>query len=348
MSNLSEMLNPDAQQPQPEHDQDQDQDQKPQLQQTDDSPSDQRKQSLPSTAHIQSPEQHHVSLPQYTPPSNRSSPPQAQDAVQALNTFSASTAPPPSEWNGHTATEGSPTRESRITSRSPEQKRASLVVSTGDAAFTLPSLQNVTSAVSAHELSPTSARAAQTDLKSQDDGSDQARTHAEPAASMPSLVEPSDATKADAGHLSPAHIKQEALTVPTSPIDARRPSLQINDMEPSKAISTLKRENSARHQSPLRESSVPMPSTEDKLRRRLRRRRGASSIPPAPIHPHPACQKRLSKRAAARVLRSTHPQLHRIARALWIRQATTKKRREAHLSVTISTVSAADLTLVLS
>jgi COMPASS component SPP1 len=265
MSNLSEMLNPDAQQPQPEHDQDQDQDQKPQLQQTDDSPSDQRKQSLPSTAHIQSPEQHHVSLPQYTPPSNRSSPPQAQDAVQALNTFSASTAPPPSEWNCHTAAEGSPTRESRITSRSPEQKRASLVVSTGDAAFTLPSLQNVTSAVSAHELSPTSARAAQTDLKSQDDGSDQARTHAEPAASMPSLVEPSDATKADAGHLSPAHIKQEALTVPTSPIDARRPSLQINDMEPSKAISTLKRENSARHQSPLRESSVPMPSTEDNI-----------------------------------------------------------------------------------
>jgi COMPASS component SPP1 len=51
--------------------------------------------------------------------------------------------------------------------------------------------------------------------------------------------------------------------VPTSPIDARRPSIQLSDMEPSKAISTLKRENSARHQSPLRESSVPMPSTED-------------------------------------------------------------------------------------
>jgi COMPASS component SPP1 len=53
--------------------------------------------------------------------------------------------------------------------------------------------------------------------------------------------------------------------VPTSPIDARRPSIQLSDMEPSKAISTLKRENSARHQSPLRESSVPMPSTEDNL-----------------------------------------------------------------------------------
>jgi COMPASS component SPP1 len=152
------------------------------------------------------------------------------------------------------------------------------VVSTGDAAFTLPSLQNVTSTVdgerrrpslvSTHDLSPTSTRAAQTGSIAQDDGGDQARTHAESAASqahIPSLVEPSDAMKSDAGDLSPAHIKQESLTVPASPIDGRRPSIQFNDMEPSKAISTLKRENSARHQSPLRESSVPMPSTEDVL-----------------------------------------------------------------------------------
>lgn len=75
--------------------------------------------------------------------------------------------------------------------------------------------------------------------------------------------------KEEAGDLSPAHIKQESLatTQPTSPLDARRPSIQVNDMEPSasKAVSSLKRENSARHQSPLRESSVPMPSTEDVL-----------------------------------------------------------------------------------
>jgi len=94
------------------------------------------------------------------------------------------------------------------------------------------------------------------------------KAHAESSTSqvpVPSLVEPSASIKESAGDLSPAHIKQENLAAPqpASPIDARRPSLQTSDMEPSKAISSLKRENSARHQSPLRESSVPMPSTED-------------------------------------------------------------------------------------
>jgi len=145
-------------------------------------------------------------------------------------------------------------------------------VAQGDAAFTLPSLQNVTSTMDAHarrpsavstsELSPSHATQLSTGPMSQD-GGDQASTHAASQAHIPSLVEPSDATKRDSGDLSPAHIKQESLTVPASPVDARRPSMQLNDMEPSKAISTLKRENSARHQSPLRESSVPMPSTED-------------------------------------------------------------------------------------
>lgn len=257
MSSLSSLLNPDAKQQQ-QHQPERDQEQEQQLPQANNSPSHQRNPS------IHSPEQHHVSLPQYTPPPNRSSPPQAQDAAKALNTFSASTAPPPSEWNGHTAAESSPTREKyHAASRSPEQRKPSLV-SPGDAAFTLPSLQNMTSTVD------DSAHAAQlsTGSLAQGDGGDQADTHADAAASqakVPPLVEPSDAVKADAGDLSPAHIKQESLTVPTSPIDARRPSIQVNDKEPSKAISTLKRENSARHQSPLRESSVPMPSTEDVL-----------------------------------------------------------------------------------
>ena len=84
------------------------------------------------------------------------------------------------------------------------------------------------------------------------------------------------------------------------------------------------------------------------LREKLRRRRDASSSPPDPTHPHPACPRRLSKQAAARVLQSTHPRLPRIARAPSIRMTTTRKRRKAHLSVMISTVSAADRTLVLS
>jgi COMPASS component SPP1 len=282
------------------------------------SPSDQRKPSLPSIAHVQSPEQHHVVLPHYTPPANRSSPPQAQDAIQALTALSASTAPIPTHWNGHTApvdvqqarresldrrpgSAHSPTIELpppppidaqrklssptldqyHVASRSPEQTRPS-IVPPGNAAFTLPPLQNISSpvdgqmrrpsAVSTHDLSPASARATQMFPGSPADADEsfKASAHAESSTSqapVPSLVEPSNASKEDTGDLSPAHIKQEALAVPhtSSSIDARRSSLQINDMEPSKAISSLKRENSARHQSPLRESSVPMPSTEDVL-----------------------------------------------------------------------------------
>jgi COMPASS component SPP1 len=120
------------------------------------------------------------------------------------------------------------------------------------------------------ELSPSSARATQISAGSLATAteSDKVNTHAESSTSqapVPSLVEPSASIKESADDLSPAHIKQENLAAPqpASPIDARRPSLQTSDMEPSKAISSLKRENSARHQSPLRESSVPMPSTED-------------------------------------------------------------------------------------
>jgi COMPASS component SPP1 len=284
-------------------------------QQPDRSPSDQRKPSLPSIAHVQSPEQH-VSLPQYTPPPTRSSPPQAQDAVQALKSPSASTAPPLTQWEEYTASGNeqqarkesiggrpgssysttlelppppplgaerkmsSPTLEQyHVASRSPEQRRPS-VVSSGDAALTLPPLQNLSSsidglvrqpsAVSAHDMSPTSARTTQIPMGSPTGSDEKAEVSARAELSksqgpVPSLVEPSGTKTEGTGELSPTRIKQEALSVPqpASPIEARRPSLQINDMEPSKAVSTLKRENSARHQSPLRESSVPMPSTED-------------------------------------------------------------------------------------
>jgi COMPASS component SPP1 len=291
------------------------QDEAAQRQQSDRSPSDQRKPSLPSLNTIQSPEQHHVSLPQYTPPPNRSSPPQAQDAIQALTKLSSSNAPPPAQRGDNRAPEdgrrrgsndrrpgsaphsatvelppatlldtqrkiGSPTLDQyHVASRSPDQRRASLV-SPSNAAFTLPPLQNVTSPidgqmrrpsfVGTQELSPTSARATQMSIGSAATAteSDKVNAHAESStshATVPSLVEPSISIKESVGDLSPAHIKQENLAAPqpASPIDARRPSLQTSDMEPSKAISSLKRENSARHQSPLRESSVPMPSTED-------------------------------------------------------------------------------------
>jgi len=255
------------------------QDEAAQRQQSDRSPSDQRKPSLPSISTLHSPEQHHVSLPQYTPPPNRSSPTQAQDVTQGLTKLSASNPPPPPPLDAQRKI-SSPTLEPyRVASRSPEQRRASLV-SPSNAAFTLPPLQSVTSPVDGQmrrpsfvgtqELSPTSARAAQMSTGSAATAveSDKVNAHAESSTSqapVPSLVEPSISIKESAGDLSPAHIKQENLSAPqpASPIDARRPSLQTSDMEPSKAISSLKRENSARHQSPLRESSVPMPSTED-------------------------------------------------------------------------------------
>lgn len=267
------------------------QDEAAQRQQADRSPSDQRKPSLPSISTVHSPEQHHVSLPQYTPPPNRSSPPQAQDAVQALTKLSASNAPPPTQWGDHSAPEDVQRRESHdrrpgsahsttielpppppldaqrnmssptldqyhVASRSPEQRRASLVLPS-NAAFTLPPLQNVTSPIdgqmrrpslgSNHDMSPTSARAAHVPPGSavNADESEKVNAHAEPSTSqapVPSLVEPSTTAKEGADEMSPAHIKQENLSVPqpASPIDARRPSLQTSDMEPSKTISSLK------------------------------------------------------------------------------------------------------------
>ncbi|KAM0719881.1 hypothetical protein Q7P37_004016 [Cladosporium fusiforme] len=310
---LSSLLNPSSANNADTQEQDQDQQQHT-------SPTDQRKDSLPSIPQLQSPEQHHVNLPQYSPPPSshqRSSPPQSQDAVQALTSLSASNAPPPSQWNGHAASAvgrqtrresvdrrpssshnvsielpppppadaqrkmSSPTLDQyHVASRSPEQKRPSLAVP-GDAAFTLPPLQHVTStgedqkrrpsAMSDQQLSPGSTRVpqessgilSQAEYGNNLDPAEQTTSQA----AVGSALEPSTATKEDAGDLSPAHIKQESHTTtqPTSPVDARRPSLQVNDMEPStsKAVNSLKRENSTRHQSPLRESSVPMPSTED-------------------------------------------------------------------------------------
>ncbi|OQO03378.1 hypothetical protein B0A48_11636 [Cryoendolithus antarcticus] len=198
----------------------------------------QRRESQASAqALVASPEQQHVSLPKYTPPPPRQVPP---EQVTALSAFAASSAPPPTEWNGYTAHDAqrelpplptmssgdrkmsSPTLDQyHVASRSPEQHRASLS-SAQSAAFALPPLK--------HVISPPEA-AAETSLPV---------TH--------ETVTPS--------------VKKEVTTPqPSSPIDARRSSLQPTDME-SKAVASLKTEHSARYQSPLRESSTPMPSTE--------------------------------------------------------------------------------------
>ncbi|KAK6431545.1 COMPASS (complex proteins associated with Set1p) component [Oleoguttula sp. CCFEE 5521] len=190
-----------------------------------------------SQALLASPEQQHFSLPKYTPPPPRQGPP---EQVTAISAFAASSALPPTEWNGYTAHDAqrelpplpamssgdrklsSPTLDQyHVASRSPEQHRASLS-SAQSATFALPPLK--------HVISPPEA-AAETSLLVTDE-----------------TVSPS--------------VKKEVTTPqPMSPTDARRSSLHTTDIE-SKAVASLKTELSARYQSPLHESSTPMPSTE--------------------------------------------------------------------------------------
>ncbi|KAK6432428.1 COMPASS (complex proteins associated with Set1p) component [Oleoguttula sp. CCFEE 5521] len=202
------------------------------------STTEQRRESQASAqALVASPEQQHVSLPKYTSPPPRQAP---SEQVTALSAFAASSAPPPTEWNGYTAHDAqrelpplptmssgdrkmsSPTLDQyHVASRSPEQHRAPLS-SVQSAAFALPPLK--------HVISPPEA-AAETSL-------------------------------ADADETVTSSVKKEAVTPqPTSPTDARPSSVHMTDME-SKAVASLKTEHSARYQSPLRESSTPMPSTE--------------------------------------------------------------------------------------
>nr|OQO28872.1 hypothetical protein B0A51_03454 [Rachicladosporium sp. CCFEE 5018] len=198
----------------------------------------QRRESQASAqALVASPEQQHVSLPKYTPPPSRQAPP---DQVTALAAFAGSSAPPPTEWNGYTAHDAqrelpplptmssgdrkmsSPTLDQYHVASRSPEQHRASLSSVQSAAFALPPLK--------HVISPPEA-AAETSLAGTDD------------------------TVA-------LSVKKEVTTPqPSSPTDARRSSLQPADME-SKAVASLKTEHSARYQSPLRESSTPMPSTE--------------------------------------------------------------------------------------
>lgn len=197
-----------------------------------------------------------------------------------MASLSTSPAPPPSQWHGHSAQEGndlertrswesrqggygdakqlpppngdgiarkmsSPTLEQyHVASRSPEQRRQS-IVSPHSADNTLPPIHKVTSNASDHRAQAESTQLSRAQLDARENESHEA-TRAS------NLVADS----------SPAAIKQEATSTPqpSSPTEARRPS----DMEPHtlKAVASLKNEHGLRAQSPLRESSVPVPTTE--------------------------------------------------------------------------------------
>ncbi|KAF2172068.1 hypothetical protein M409DRAFT_17310 [Zasmidium cellare ATCC 36951] len=223
-----------------------------------------------------------------------------QEAAQALASLSESPAPPPQQWNGYSAQDqnglertrswerrpsaygdpiqlpppvagvarktSSPTLDQyHVASRSPEQRRAS-VISPEQSNFTLPPIQNYTQPSDqrheSHAAQPPASNprdiethAAPSSSSGAQDAEAQAYSHGEPAVQLKH-----QSSTAEEGISTPALIKQESAPTPqpSSPTDTRRPS----EMDASvKAVSALKNEHGLR-QSPLRESSVPVPTTE--------------------------------------------------------------------------------------
>ncbi|GAB1743746.1 hypothetical protein NU219Hw_g668t1 [Hortaea werneckii] len=164
--------------------------------------------------------------------------------------------PPPEA--GRPVSSHSPTLEQyQVASRSPEQRRASLVPSAAPASsgVTLPPLQNVQERRSSgpgatgegpHVKAVEDDRAPELHVNAQDppSASDQPSTHT--ASSAPAKREP-DPTP----------------STTSTPMDARRSAQPEGEGQTLKPVASLKSEHSLpRMQSPLRESSVPVPSTE--------------------------------------------------------------------------------------
>ncbi|GAB1730457.1 hypothetical protein NU195Hw_g2053t1 [Hortaea werneckii] len=164
--------------------------------------------------------------------------------------------PPPEA--GRPVSSHSPTLEQyQVASRSPEQRRASLVptAATASSGVTLPPLQNVqeprnsgpgATGEGLHVKEGEGEREPVQHMNAQDSAS---------AADQPSA-------SADAASSAPANPDPEPTPTTSTPIDARR-SAQPEEGQTLKPVASLKSEHSLpRMQSPLRESSVPVPSTE--------------------------------------------------------------------------------------
>ncbi|KAK5135472.1 hypothetical protein LTR08_005260 [Meristemomyces frigidus] len=197
--------------------------------------------------------------------------------------------PPPPPAAARKMSSQSPSLEAyHVVSRSPEQTRG-LIISPVQAGLTLAPLQGFASAQQEQTMgthitqSPVQTYAAFQPAQSHDArgtneasvelsavaGKDLNSTRSELAAlqtkrpspppAMPSYT-PLMAVQSDGAISSPvSNIKQEGIPTPraTTPVDAR-PSTH----ETSKAVASLKNEHGLRTQSPLRESSIPVPSTE--------------------------------------------------------------------------------------
>ncbi|KAK5718174.1 COMPASS (complex proteins associated with Set1p) component [Elasticomyces elasticus] len=186
----------------------------------------------------------------------------AVEAAEALATLAASEAPPPAQYyTSHAATSplelppptpttsttrkpSSPTLEQyQTSSRSPEQQRRPSIISP---ALTLPPLQNFTSPP-IEEGTPSSHHHQQ----QQQPTPETAYTHQQvPSAPM---THPRLPSQLDGTSSSPPP------PTTSSPVTGRRSSVQPTEL---KTVAALKQEHTVSTQSPLRESSVPMPSTE--------------------------------------------------------------------------------------
>ncbi|RMY45972.1 hypothetical protein D0863_15937 [Hortaea werneckii] len=164
--------------------------------------------------------------------------------------------PPPEA--GRPVSSHSPTLEQyQVASRSPEQRRASLVPSAVPASsgVTLPPLQNVQERRSSgpgatgegpHVKEGDDDRAPVLHVNAQDPPTASDQLSADPASSAPAKREPDPAS-----------------TSTSTPMDARRSAQPEGEGQTLKPVASLKSEHSfPRMQSPLRESSVPVPSTE--------------------------------------------------------------------------------------
>ncbi|KAK4508269.1 hypothetical protein PRZ48_002007 [Zasmidium cellare] len=256
--------------------------------------------ALPPVQQVQSPEEQsqRPSSARSNDQQQISHPPSStQEAAQALASLSESPAPPPQQWNGYSAQDqnglertrswerrpsaygdtiqlpppvagvtrktSSPTLDQyHVASRSPEQRRPS-VISPEQSHFTLPPIQNYAQPSDQRHESHASAaiprddgaHATQSSSAGAHDSEAQSYSHVEAAAQLKHQT-----STVEEGTSTPALIKEESVTTPqpSSPVDIRRPS----EMDASvKAVSALKNEHGLR-QSPLRESSVPVPTTE--------------------------------------------------------------------------------------
>ncbi|KAK4961533.1 COMPASS (complex proteins associated with Set1p) component [Elasticomyces elasticus] len=190
----------------------------------------------------------------------------AVEAAEALATLAASEAPPPTQYyTSHAAASplelppptptisqtrkpSSPTLEQyQTSSRSPEQQRRPSIISP---ALTLPPLQNFTSP-SLEEQTQTPRANPPHHQQQQQPTPERAYTHQQvPSAPM---MQPRLPSRLDGTSSSPPP------PTTSSPVNGRRSSVQPTE---PKTVAALKQEHTVSTQSPLRESSVPMPSTE--------------------------------------------------------------------------------------